>query len=298
MIAAGWATQKERGNSVLVGMMISVTLGLGWWAGRMLLLPITVFFLASSRAARVASRGFLARALGRPVGFFDVFRHFHCFACVTLDRLFLLTNRLDLFDFSVEGVGALKHALAQGRGCVLLGGHLGSFAALRAIASDCPARIRPMMYRANEAALSQAIARLNLGLASDIIEIGGVAAMLEAREAVARGEIVGLLADRAPGGQKSIGVDFLAAAAGFPTGPIVLASMLAVPVFLFFAVRTGPRRYRVMVEPFAETIALRRDSRAADVRVWVERYAARLARHCQDYPFNWFNFYEFWAVSR
>ncbi|MGA7986605.1 MAG: glycosyltransferase family 2 protein, partial [Burkholderiales bacterium] len=59
----------------------------------------------------------------------------------------------------------------------------------------------------------------------------------------------------------------------------------------------GGRRYDVRLEPFAERIELDRRDREASLRPWVERYAARLEHHCREAPYNWFNFYDFWAPA-
>ena len=59
------------------------------------------------------------------------------------------------------------------------------------------------MYRQNAGALTALMDRLAPGLLADVIELGSPCAMLDAREAVERGEIVGMLADRggAPAGE-------------------------------------------------------------------------------------------------
>ncbi len=292
-----WSRQHERGNAILTRLMAWLILRLGWSAGQLLLLPVTAWFIVASGSARAASRGFLGRVLGRRAGFLDVSRHFLSFANVTLDRLFLLTGRTASYRFEVEGLDGLRATLDQGRGCVLLGCHLGSFEALRAIAADCPQRIRPMMYRANAAEPTRLLERLNPALARDIIELGTLGAMLEARESVVRGEIVGMLADRAHRGEKSVAIDFLGSPALFPAGPILLAGALEAPIFLCFAPRIGPRHYRILIEPFHDGMRLRDGGRDAAARIWLKEYVARLEHHCRAHPFNWFNFFDFWSAS-
>ena len=34
------------------------------------------------------------------------------------------------------------------------------------------------------------------------------------------------------------------------------------------------------------------------IRNAIGNYAAVLERHCQKYPYNWFNFYDFWKSAR
>jgi predicted LPLAT superfamily acyltransferase len=214
---------------------------------------------------------------------------------VLLDRLFLLSNRLQYFRIVSTGVDHVTSALAQGRGCVLLGSHLGSFEVLRAFARQSPVPVRVLMYRANTGAYSQVVERLDPTLADAIIGIGTPEAMLRVRESLARGEMVGILADRAPAGQKMVSVPFLGAPALLPTGPLLLCAALGVPIVLFFGVRTGSRRYAIHFEPFADQIVVQRSRRSEEVAGWVRRYAERVEAHCRSYPFNWFNFYDFWG---
>jgi predicted LPLAT superfamily acyltransferase len=294
MRAAPWAQRRERGSAALVQLMIWLTLGLGWRVGQALLYPITGYFFVFSRGARSASSQFLGRVLGRPATRRELFRHLFTFSCVLLDRLFLLSNRLQHFRIVVIGVDNLQAALAQARGCVLLGSHLGSFEVLRACARRCPVPVKLLMYRANSGAYSRLVEQLDPTLADAIIEIGTPEAMLRVRESLDRGEIVGILGDRTPVGQKMLAVPFLGDPAPMPAGPLALCAALASPVVLFYGVRTGARRYDVHFEPFADRIVLQRSCRAEELADWVRRYAGRLEAYCRTYPFNWFNFYDFW----
>jgi predicted LPLAT superfamily acyltransferase len=294
MTATPWSERRERGSAALVQVMIWLTLGLGWRVGQALLYPITAYFFLASPGGRAASHNFLSRVFGRPATGRDIFRHLFTFSCVLLDRLFLLSNRLRHFRIDVTGLDNLTTALAQARGGVLLGAHLGSFDALRAFGRKSPVPVKVLMYRGNTGAYSRLVERLDPTLPDAIIEIGTPEAMLRVRECLARGELVGILADRAPAGQKMVAVPFLGDPAPLPTGPLLLCAALQAPVVLFFGVRTGPRHYTIHFERFADRIVLERAHRAEQVTCWVRRYAARLEAYCRTDTYNWFNFYDFW----
>jgi predicted LPLAT superfamily acyltransferase len=274
--------------------MIWLSLRLGWAVGQALLYPITLYFLFVSRAGRQASRGLLDRVLGHPAKNIDVFRHFFTFSCVLLDRVFLLSNQLRHFDIKITGLDDVISTLALSRGCIMLGSHLGSFEVLRIVARQSPVPVKMLMYRRNTRPYSRLVEALDPMLSDSIIEIGEPEAMLRLRESVERGEIVGILADRAPQQHKTAVVPFLGDLAPFPTGPLILAAVLGTPVVLFFGIRTGNRRYEVCFEHFADRVIFDRSRRAEDVATWTRRYAARLETYVRRYPFNWFNFYDFW----
>lgn len=297
MSGKSWADQNERGSSLLLRVMIWLTLNLGWNLAQILLVPITAWFFATSPAARAASRQFLDRSLGRPATASDVFRHLHTFSRAILDRVLLLSNRVEDFRIELIGLDHLNMTLAHGGGCVLLGSHLGSFEVLRAIGRDAPVRVRPLMFRHNAGGPTRILERIDPSLRDSVIDIGATGSMLEVRECLARGEIVGILGDRAPGERNVVETRFLGSQAAFPAGPLILAATLGAPIVLFYGIRTGPRRYTVHFEPFAQRLAPRRPERMESVRAGVELYASRLEAMCLAHPFNWFNFYPFWETK-
>jgi predicted LPLAT superfamily acyltransferase len=120
--------------------------------------------------------------------------------------------------------------------------------------------------------------------------------LLRARESIERGEIVGVLGDRALRADRNTRCDFLGAAASFPQGPLLIASILETPVVLFFGLYLGGRRYALHFESFADALDLGRGARPAALQPWIERYAARLEYYCRHAPYNWFNFYDFWRA--
>lgn len=291
-----WSGARERGTVPLLRIMRWIALTLGWRSGRILLYPITAWFLAASPGARRSSREFLARALERPVGAWDVARHFFNFASVILDRVFLLTGRTARFAIETEGLEHVVRLAEARRGCILMGAHLGSFEALRSLARQSPVQVRPMMYRRNAGALTRLLEQLDPQMRERVIEIGGPDGVLRARDSLARGEIVAMLADRATAGQAMVPTMFLGGMAGFPAGPFLLAAGLGVPVVLFYGLRTGPRRYVIRFEPFADPLALPREGRAGPLQDCVGRFAASLEAQCRAHPLNWFNFYPFWEL--
>lgn len=289
-----WAAQQERANPWLARAAVTLARRGGWTVGRALTVPATCWFLLTSRAGRHASRDYLGRVLGRPATWRDVARHFDHFACSVLDRVMLLAGQDDAYEVSTDGFEQLVHVLREGKGCILLGAHLGSFEVLRMLARHAPVAAWALMYRRNGGALTAVLDELAPSLRAHVLEIGDTASMLQARECIERGEILGILADRAPPGHPVVPTPFLGEIAPFPSGPFVLASVLGAPVFLFHAVRTGRRRYAVAIERFADRIVLRREQREADLRSVVCRYAAALERMCRAHPLEWFNFFQFW----
>lgn len=276
-------------------LLLWLTLKLGRPVGRALLYPICAYFVLFSPRARRASADYLRRALGRRARLGDVFRHYHAFASTIHDRAYLLAGKYSYFEVKLSAPAEPQALLRQGRGCILLGSHLGSFEILRArsVADRVPP-VNVLMHLDNAGKINSVLHPLAPGIESRIIPLGGPESLLRVRECLARGEIVGMLGDRVWRNERTCTCDFLGGRARFPLGPLLLAGLLEAPVVLCFGLYLGGRRYEIRLEPFADAIPLEPREREASVRPWVERYVRRLERHCRLAPYNWFNFYDYW----
>jgi predicted LPLAT superfamily acyltransferase len=292
-----WASERERGSAFLLRPMAWVSLSLSQVLAEGMLLPITAWFLVTSPGARAASRDYLRRALDRPARINDIARHFFEFARVILDRAHFMAGRAHHFETEFEGLEHLNQHIEAGRGCVLLGAHLGSFDAMRAMARSAPVHVRPAMYRANAGALTAIMERLDPQLAADVIDIGKPGAMLQVRESLERGDLVAFLADRATDPRRLIAMPFFGEPAMFPTGPFQIAAMLRAPVVMFHGIRTGRRHYLLRFEPLSGSGSERPADRTEALRQIMGGYVTRLEAACRAYPFQWFNFYSFWRQN-
>ena len=124
----------------------------------------------------------------------------------------------------------------------------------------------------------------------------GIDFALRLRDCLERGEMIGVLGDRAVDG-KTVEVDFLGSPARFPSGSFALAAAMRCPVLLTFALHTPPNRYDPYCEPLVERVVLPRKEREAALRAHVQHYVQRLEHYCRLQPDNWFNFYDFWSKS-
>ncbi len=294
-----WVQQQERGTSAALAVMGWVALTLGRPFARLLLYPITAYYLLFAPAVRRQSLAFLRRVLGPRAGIAHVARHLHRFAAVILDRVFLLSGQARLLDIRLQPTERLDSLLQSKRGALLLGAHFGSFEVLRALAVTRAGHdVRILMRRRQNARLTRALDKLNPQVANTVIDLDDPAALLRVSEAVNEGALVGILADRVASGNDRLACPFLGDNALFPAGPMRLAAVLGAPVILFFGVYTGGNRYRIHFETLSEGERVPARNR----REWVERmtgrYAARLEHHVREAPYNWFNFYDFWGDDR
>lgn len=297
-MATRWEQQKDRGGYLALKLLSWFGLRLGRGFARVLCLPIAAWFTVTAGQPKQASRQILERVLERPVTWRDYFRHFYTFAMVSVDRFHFLAGKGHRFQLDFHGEQALLDSARQGQGCILLVSHFGSFDAMRVPGiEDENIPIRILMDLKHNENVARVLGALNPELASGIIDASRAPQelVLALDSSLQKGEMVGIMADRASAGEKVLAVDFLGQPANFPAGPWYMAMVLQVPVYLCFAMYRGGNRYSVHFEPVALNPNVRRKDRARQVELYVEQYAARLESYVKREPYNWFNFYDFWA---
>lgn len=297
-MSLAWRQQPERGNRTGIRVMVWVSKLLGRRVARALLYPVCVYFLLGTGPARRAIVRFHERVQGRPAGWGELFRHYYAFASTILDRLYFLRTRFDLFDIQFHGLEMLDRELAKGYGCVLLGAHLGSFEVARAVGLfRRQLDIRVLMDEQNAPLMRELIQASNPAVADTVIQIGGVETMLQVKECLDRGGIIGVMGDRITQEEQTVECTFFDRKARFPAGAMRLAHVVRTPVVLFFGLYRGGNRYEVYLESFSDG-SISQDRRDIDLTKEVQRYAHRLEDVCRRAPDNWFNFYDFWNEFR
>ena len=293
-----WMLQAERSHALALRFMVWLSLTFGRRLGRVVLHGITVYFLLFAPTARRASRAYLGRALGRQASWADGYHHVLAFATSIHDRVYLLNDRFDDFDIKVQGEDLVREALTRGQGALLIGAHLGSFEVLRSVGWGVGSlKIAMLMYKDNARKLNATLAAINPRAMHDIIPLGRIESMLEVRDKLDDGYLVGMLADRTLGDDETVMLDFLGQAAPFPVGPWRLAAMLQRPVFFMTGLYLGGNRYQIQFEPLADFSQLDRSQRKATIEKAMAEYAACLNRYCRQAPYNWFNFFNFWRTK-
>jgi predicted LPLAT superfamily acyltransferase len=294
-LSQAWLEQSERGTVVTIRLIVGIAFLLGRRVARACLYPICLYFLMFSVKARRASRNYLTRVVGRKVGLRDIFRHYLTFATVVLDRFFLVKDRYDLFDTTVHGEEVLQRVLDRGQGCLLLGAHMGSFEILRALGTSKNVQVGVVMYEDNAKMVNTFARAINPALAEAIIPLGRFDSMLKVSERLQRSAWVGILGDRTLDAESQLPVSFLGEEAFFSTAPFRMAVMLKRPVVLMLGIFRGGNHYELYFEKVFDPEALERGTRAHAIENAVRLYAERLEHYCKDAPYNWFNFYDFWA---
>jgi len=300
-----WTRQPERSNLVALTLMRWIAMALGRRVARLVLHPITLYFMLTGGAATRASRQYLQRVRGRPARWIERYRHIHHFAATILDRVYLLQRRFQDFDIRVTNPELLLYQVEQGQGAMLAGAHLGSFEVLRALGEgERDLRVAMLMFEDNARQINATLRAIAPDTPLHVIALGRMSAMLELRAWLDGNGVAGLLADRTlrtPGAtaMQRGGVhrlNFLGQPASFSDGPFRLAMMLRRRLLFMAGLYHGGRRYELRFIEIADFSRRPAEGETAEVvlRRAVQRYVEILEGICHETPYNWFNFFDFW----
>lgn len=187
----------------------------------------------------------------------------------------------------MEGLEHLMRLVKAGAPAILAGAHLGSFessvAALRAV-SDVPIHVLFSRDALRSFDRVRSRARQHLGIIEQPVE-RGVETWLSMREALGRGELVAILADRLIPGQRGVIVPLFDVPAELPAGAVRLAAATGAPIVPTFVL---PRPDGRSTLRFEAPLSVPADACAGDTHLPTHRALAQaIERAIRAAPDHW-----------
>jgi predicted LPLAT superfamily acyltransferase len=297
----GW-TGRTRGGYVGNWVFLMLVRHVGLWCAYLLLVPVAFSFLLFSPKSVKASLEYLRRInyggrcwLQRILA---IYGHFYSFGMTLLDRVALIGGNSARFRVEFDGEAHLRRALDKGKGLVIISAHCGSWEAAANLLGRLSVPVNVVAYEGEAAHIHRLFANALEKKVFSVISLDGSPdGSLNMLSALNRGEIIAMHADRVihSSPDKTVKVPFLGSFASFPTGPYAVAAVTGAPLIHAFAMRHRTCRYHFYAYPPEYLTFGRRLERHDQFRKWAEVFVARLEHNLQQYPLQWYNFYDFWA---
>lgn len=300
----------------------------GSYVFKLLLYPVMFFYYLTSKRQREISKDFLSlietqRAqAGLNKEHYSAFRHFISFGNLLIDKIRAWRGDIQLYRDAVfmEDSEEVFYAYEkESRGKIFLCSHLGNVDALRALGNTGRCRA-PEIYSVfftqnaqNFNSILKAVSReadLNI-IATDSI---GPDTAIRLSEIVENGGMIAIVGDRTPVKNKTgiqhntdaktqirepervCEVDFLGRKANLPQGAFILAALLKCKVQCLFALtndKTG--KIEIYVKDLFDEVKLPRKNKEEALQKYVQKYAKLLEYYTLRYPYQWFNFFDFFS---
>jgi predicted LPLAT superfamily acyltransferase len=215
---------------------------------------------------------------------------------VILDKTATMAGFNARFGFDFEGEHYLRQMVDEGKGGLLISAHIGNFEMAGHMLERLNTKVNIIMLDAEHQKIKKYLSSVTQK-SFHIIAIGeDNAHIFEISEALKNHEIVCMHGDRFMPGSKTIQCDLLGMKAYLPSGPFYLAMKYNVPVSYVFAMKEKSRHYHFYATPpryyEQQTSQFKRDD---VLKAMITDYLMDMEEKIKQYPFQWFNYYDFWA---
>ena len=256
--------------------------------------PVAVIINSSSRKAiykfhRKSGRSKLEAVV-------SMWKSHFVFSRVVIDRFAAFAGIR--FDMEIEGYDYFGRLVDEPEGFAQLSSHTGGYEMAGFFLKSNQKPIKVLVFGGEKESIRKG--RQNLFKNTNVSMIfaegdGSMAHVFEMNRALDDGEILSMPADRLFGSSKSFIIPFLGEPARFPQGPFMVVASKNVPAIFVAVMREKTKKYRVIVHPL--------EWKAGDLKLPVKKRAEIIARQYAEilentvkrYPFQWFNFYDFWT---
>jgi len=298
-----WSKIQERGTYLGIQILLFVYRLFGRKILSFFLYPVVVYLYFTGGASKQASKEYWQRifALKKSSQTFTHrigIVHFYSFAQSAFDKIDAWMGRItpDRVIYS-EGHPIIELQEKQ-QGAVFIGSHLGNLEVCRALGHGrYQTRINVLVFTHHAVEFNKVMKKINADSNVDLIQATHVGADLAIliKERIDNGEILVIAGDRTSVTSQGrvIYSPFLGEPAAFSQGAFILAAILDCPVYFLFCLKEN-NNYRIIFEHVADSLKFSRKNRQASLTAVVNKYAQRLEHYCLAYPYQWFNFFDFW----
>jgi predicted LPLAT superfamily acyltransferase len=300
-----WSRLEERGAVVGMKILLAGYRLFGRGVFRIMLFPVMTYFFLTSSSARRASRQYLDRVQatrekidGKPAKRLSGFRHFLQFGESILDKTAQWAGVRSDENIRHVDPDAYAEVMSSECGGVFIGSHLGNLEALRALGGlKKGLTVNALVFTQHSLKFMQFLEEANPEAVKHIIQVDtlGPESVIRMQSKIEGREWIAMVADRTSIARaaRSINCEFLGQTAQFPEGPFILASLLSCPVYFLFCLKKDGK-YEVYLEKLADPLELPRATRQEDIEQAVKKFASLLEEHCLAFPYQWYNFFDFW----
>ena len=237
------------------------------------------------------------------------------FAVTLVEKIDCWTNPIPFenIHFCDDDVSLLIEQLNQNKGAFLLVSHLGDFEILRSLANKGQIGVKrdniPMVVFSDmdvSSNFTRVMDKLSSGYTLNLINVNNItpATIEQIQHIIDLGGVVVCAGDRLSkgGSGRILTKKFLGKDAPFSYGPYFIADLLAAPTYFVWGFRKGNlgslRECEMHVIKAKSLVGGGRKEREKRVNDLCSEYVEHLQEFVQKYPYQWYNFFDFWMFPK
>lgn len=308
-----WSRTQERGTVLGIKLLLAVYTLLGRGVFNLILRGVMRYYHLTGKRARNASEQYLfqlkAYAEQQNIELpaeLTSYNHLLSFGHTMLDKLAAWKGDFSADNLTIHGQDQFESMVAKQQGVLILGSHLGNIELCRALGRrHSNIKINALVFTEHAERFNSVMKAVNPQSDLNLIQVTsmGPDTAILLQQKLEQGEWIVIVGDRTSTSKesRSVWAEFLGKEAPFPQGPFMLASVLKAPVFLLFGLRDDSQKtphFNVYFEHFSDKIELPRKTREQSLQQVVQQYADRLQHYTLKAPLQWYNFFNFWTLSK
>lgn len=217
----------------------------------------------------------------------SVYKNHYAFGQVLVDKIALLSGKGGYFTFNFDGKHHLEKMAKDGNGGILISAHIGNWEIASQLLHGMGTKVNVVMMDAEYENIKEYLNSVTGERSYTIIPVKqDMSHIFSISNALINKEFICIHGDRFLEGVKVMGVEFMGGNAYFPAGPFSIAKRLKVPATYVYAMKETNKHYHFFAtEPFTFN---------SSIRDFVASYAQELEKKVRQYPYQWFNYYDFW----
>lgn len=218
-----------------------------------------------------------------------VYRTFFVFGQTLIDKVAIGAGQKLKFKYKFDGHENLVSLNDQGG--VLLSAHLGNWDVAGFLLGDINSKTNILMFQAEHEKIKNFLKGVMTEFEMKVIPIkSDLSHIIKLSNVLRNGEVVCIHGDRFMDGSRTVKRKLLGHEARFPMGPFRIASSLNASSTMAYSFREKNKTYQFSASPIQEP--------TKNPELLIDQYVELLESKMRQYPYQWFNFYDFWEFGK
>ena len=209
-----------------------------------------------------------------------------------IDRALLGIKKDHIFNGTFEGLSEIEDIINNGTGAIVVLAHVGTWQTAMAHMAGLSTNVHAIMVH-NDDTVTKHFYEMGRTRAFHTIDATGfMGGMIEAADILEKGEIVLIMGDRAEDGH-TMATDFLGSAINLPVAAYNLAAITNSPIIIAFSAKTGTTSHTLKIWDIVHP-HFSGDNKKSELKRCATRFSRSLEQYVQQYPHQWYNFFDIW----
>ena len=214
-----------------------------------------------------------------------VYRTYYVFGQTLIDKVAIGAGQEAKFKYKFDGRENL--VLLNKQGGIILSAHLGNWDVAGFLLGDMNSNTNVLMYQEEHEKIKNFLKGVMTEYEMKVIPIkNDLSHIIKLSSVLRNGEVVCIHGDRFLEGSRIVKREIMGHEASFPLGPFRIASSLNAPSTMAYSFREKNKTYQFSASPIQEP--------TKNPELLIDKYVELLESKMRKYPYQWFNFYDFW----